>query len=110
MDCFPNSLLAVQRMFPDEAACAEWLFSVRWPEGFACSGCGHRCSWTRRGKPEWAEVLRDLDRCHEIEVDHDGERFVLRTPATGVAGKLFRAVGVALPPNIREARPEAPAR
>ncbi len=61
-------------------------------------------------KPEWAEVLRDLDRLQEIEVDHDGKRFVLRTPATGVAGKLLRAVGVALPPNIREARPEAPAR
>ncbi len=61
-------------------------------------------------KPEWAELLRDLDRLQEIEVDHDGKRFVLRTPATGGAGKLFRAVGVALPPNIRETQPEAPAR
>ncbi len=61
-------------------------------------------------KPEWAEVLRDLDRLQEIEVDHDGKRNVARTPATGVAGTLFRAVGVALPPNIREAQPEAPAR
>ena len=61
-------------------------------------------------KPQWAEVSRDLDRLQEIEVDHDGKRFVLRTPATGGAGKLFRAVGVALPANIREARPEALAR
>jgi hypothetical protein len=29
-------------------------------------------------------------------------RFVLRTPPTGCAGKLFQAAGVALPPNIRE--------
>jgi hypothetical protein len=27
---------------------------------------------------------------------------MLCTPTTGVAGKLFQAVGVALPPNIRQ--------
>ena len=27
---------------------------------------------------------------------------LLRTPTTGVAGKLFQAVGVALPPNLQE--------
>jgi TRAP-type uncharacterized transport system substrate-binding protein len=26
----------------------------------------------------------------------------MRTPTTGVAGKLFQAVGVALPPNLQE--------
>ena len=31
-----------------------------------------------------------------------GELTELRTPTTGVAGKLFQAVGVALPPNLRE--------
>ncbi len=60
MDRFPNSLLAFQRMFPDEAACAEWLFSVRWPAGFACPGCGHGRSWTLRGKPHTFECAR----CH----------------------------------------------
>jgi hypothetical protein len=35
-------------------------------------------------------------------VEQDGKRFLLRTPTTGVAGKLFQAVGVALPPNIQE--------
>ncbi len=32
-------------------------------------------------KPEWAEVLRDLDRLKEIDADHDRMRFVLRTSA-----------------------------
>jgi hypothetical protein len=54
---------------------------------------------------EWAEVLRDLDRLQEVEVAQDGKRFVLRTPVTGCAGKLFRTLGVALPPNIRDAAP-----
>jgi transposase len=57
---------------------------------------------------EWAEVLRDLDRLQEVEVDQDGKRFILRTPTTGCAGTLFQTLGVALPPNIRDAAPETP--
>jgi hypothetical protein len=51
---------------------------------------------------EWGDILRDLGRLQEIELEQDGKRFLLRTPTTGVAGKLFQAVGVALPPNIQE--------
>ena len=54
-------------------------------------------------KPEWRELLADLDRLQEIEVEQDGKRFILRSPITGVTGKAFKAVGVALPPNIRNA-------
>ena len=56
-----------------------------------------------RLKPEWRELLADLDRLQEIEAEQDGTRLILRTPVTGVAGKAFLAVGVALPPNIRDA-------
>jgi Transposase DDE domain len=62
-----------------------------------------------RVKPEWRVLLADLDRLQEIEVEQDGKRFILRTPATGVAGKVFQAVGVALPPQIRDAKPAAAA-
>jgi hypothetical protein len=51
---------------------------------------------------EWGDILRDLDRLQEIELEQDGKRFLLRTPTTGVGGKLFQAVGVALPPNVQE--------
>jgi DDE family transposase len=54
-------------------------------------------------KPEWRELLADLDRLQEIELEQDGKRFILRSPVTGVAGQAFQAVGVALPPNIRDA-------
>src|SRR5271170_4440082 len=37
---------------------------------------------------EWGDILRDLDRLQEIELEQDGKRFLLRTPTTGVAGKL----------------------
>ena len=62
-----------------------------------------------RLQPEWRELLADLDRLQQIEAEQDGKRFILRTPVTGTAGKLFQAVGVALPPNIRDAGPAAAA-
>jgi hypothetical protein len=45
----------------------------------------------------------DLDRLQEIETEQDGKRFVLRSPVTGDVGRAFQTVGIALPPNIREA-------
>jgi Transposase DDE domain len=62
-----------------------------------------------RLKPEWSELLADLDRLQEIELAQDGKRFVLRTPVTGIAGKALQAAGVALPPNIREVSPPSSA-
>ena len=61
-----------------------------------------RCA-ARNFQPEWDDVRRDLDRLQEVEVKQDGKRFILRTPTTGCAGKLFQMLGVALPPNIRDA-------
>ena len=53
--------------------------------------------------PEWDDVLRDLDRLQEVALAKDGQRIRLRTPATGTIGPLFKATGVALPPNLRDA-------
>ena len=53
-------------------------------------------------RPEWGDVLRDLDRLQEVEIAKDGQQVTLRTPATGTVGPLFKAAGIALPPNIRD--------
>ncbi len=45
MPDYPRSLIAFQRRFPDDRACAEYLVTVRWPEGFRCPACGHDRSW-----------------------------------------------------------------
>ena len=37
---FPRSLRAFQRLFPGDAACAEYLEKVRWGDGFVCPHCG----------------------------------------------------------------------
>lgn len=53
-------------------------------------------------RPEWGDVLRDLDRLQDVEISKDGQQMVLRTPATGVVGPLFKAARVALPHNVRD--------
>jgi hypothetical protein len=56
-------------------------------------------------RPEWADVLRELDRLQEIEFNKDGRQIIMRTPAVGIIGPLFKAARVALPANIREPDP-----
>src|ERR687884_687715 len=54
-------------------------------------------------RPEWGDVLRDLDRLQEVMITKDGREMTLRTPATGTIGPLFKAARIALPPNVRDA-------
>ncbi len=54
-------------------------------------------------RPEWGDVLRDLDRLQEVAISKDGRQITLRTPATGLIGPLFKAARIALPPNVRDA-------
>jgi hypothetical protein len=54
-------------------------------------------------RPEWGDVLRDLDRLQEVTISKDGRQMTLRTPAAGVIGPLFKAARIALPPNVRDA-------
>jgi hypothetical protein len=58
-------------------------------------------------RPEWGDVLRDLDRLQDVAIDQGGKHVTLRTPATGVAGRLFQAARIALPPNVRDDIPAA---
>jgi hypothetical protein len=51
MSDVPSSLIDFQRRFPDEAACAAWLFTVRWPAGVRCPACAHAKGWPHGGKP-----------------------------------------------------------
>jgi len=45
MDQRPGSLPEFEARFPDDEACARWLFGKRWPDGFRCPGCGHGKGW-----------------------------------------------------------------
>jgi transposase len=51
---------------------------------------------------EWAEIKQDLNALQMVTIEESGKRFAIRSQSQGVCGKLFKAVGVALPPTIRE--------
>jgi len=58
---------------------------------------------------EWADIKLDLDNLTEVELEHGGKRFLLRSQPKGVCNSVFRAVGVAFPPTIRNVQLDATA-
>ena len=36
------SLAQILKRYPNEKACAEYLYNFKWPDGFVCPVCGHR--------------------------------------------------------------------
>ena len=55
----------------------------------------------------WGQAIRDLDRPESIEIDKDGQHYLLRSQLGGVAGKVLQAVSVAPPPTIQKLDGEA---
>lgn len=51
---------------------------------------------------EWADVIRDLERVQQVEVEHQGHRFLLRSQLSGTAGRVFQAASVAVPPTVQQ--------
>ncbi|NOQ43587.1 MAG: IS1634 family transposase [Dehalococcoidia bacterium] len=51
---------------------------------------------------EWADIKQDLKALQETVVEDNGKRLAIRSECVGACGKVFQAVGVAIPPTIRE--------
>ena len=49
MEDYPRNLIEFEARFATEEACREYLFRLRWPEGFRCPQCGHDKAWPVRG-------------------------------------------------------------
>jgi len=60
---FPKSLPDFQRLFPDDAACAEYLEAMRWPAGFACPHCDVM------GRPQRISTRPGVLRCRSCHKD-----------------------------------------
>ena len=75
----PRSLPAFAAQFPDDVACARWLFEKRWPDGFRCPGCGHDKGWELgRGL-----LLVECGQCHrQTSVTAGRTRSVPAMPST----------------------------
>jgi len=51
---------------------------------------------------EWADIKQDLKALQEITIEDRGKTLAIRSECLGTCGKIFQAVGVAIPPTIRE--------
>ena len=51
---------------------------------------------------EWADIKQDLKSLQEVVIEDGDKSLALRTQCAGTCGKVFQAVGVAIPPTIRE--------
>jgi transposase len=51
---------------------------------------------------EWADIKQDLKALQEITIEDRGKMLTIRNECLGTCGKVFQAVGVAIPPTIRE--------
>jgi hypothetical protein len=51
---------------------------------------------------EWADIKQDLKALQEVIIQENDTSLALRTECAGGCGKIFHAVGVAIPPTIRE--------
>ena len=56
MEDYPRDLLEFESRFATEEACRDYLFALRWPDGFRCPSCGHERAWPVR--KVWFECAR----------------------------------------------------
>lgn len=45
MEDYPRDIMEFEKRFNSEDACREYLFNIRWPEGFKCLRCGNSKTW-----------------------------------------------------------------
>ncbi len=53
---YPQTLMEFERRFATDEACRDYLFVLRWPDGFVCPKCGGKAAW-RASRARW--VCRD---------------------------------------------------
>jgi len=51
---------------------------------------------------EWSDIKQDLKALQQVTIEENGKRLSIRSQCKGVCGKVFQAVGAALPPTIKE--------
>jgi transposase-like protein len=63
MEDYPRTLAELERRFRSEQSCRDYLFRLRWPEGFRCPRCGGAKAWPL--SPVW---WRCANCAHKVSV------------------------------------------
>ena len=58
MEDYPRNIVEFEERFNSEKDCREYLFQIRWPDGFKCPRCQHNEAWT---------TSDELYRCKKCE-------------------------------------------
>ena len=75
---YPRTMQEFDEWFPNEEACVEYLWRLRWPEGFHCPNCGKDKAWlTGRGLLRCASCQRQTSVI--ADTLFEGTRKPLRT-------------------------------
>ena len=48
MEEYPKTMIELEKHFNNEQSCREYLYQIRWPEGFICPRCGHQKYWPKQ--------------------------------------------------------------
>jgi len=51
---------------------------------------------------EWSHIKKDLQALQETHIEENGTKLAIRSKTEGACGKVFQAVGMAMPPAICE--------
>ncbi|MHC4106135.1 MAG: IS1634 family transposase [Planctomycetota bacterium] len=51
---------------------------------------------------EWSDIKQDLKALQQVIIEENGKCLSIRSQSKGVCGKVFKAVGVAIPPTLKE--------
>lgn len=51
---------------------------------------------------EWNDIKQDLSALQEVFIEENGKQLAVRSQCVGVCGKVFKSLGIAVPPTIRE--------
>src|SRR3990170_529873 len=50
MEDYPLTIIEFEKWFTSEEACREYIFQLRWPDGFRCSRCANEKAWLTKRK------------------------------------------------------------
>lgn len=48
MKDYPKTMVELEKRFTNEESCRDYLYKIRWPEGFICPRCSHRRCWPKQ--------------------------------------------------------------
>jgi len=49
MEVYPRNLTELEKCFSTEESCRDYLFGLRWPDGYRCPRCGQGEAWRMQG-------------------------------------------------------------